>query len=333
MAGPSNSKLVSSKLLLGKLGSLKLTPFVLLLLAIGAGISYRNAGTTTWVMALPLFLVALNIFAAVLTNPKFHRSRPLLVFHLALIAIVLLVALGRLTYLKGHTELTEGQEFASLSAEVEQGPWHRGKLSQVSFVNEGFSVKYAPGIKIENIENAVRWRDEDGREQHGVIGSLAPLTLYGYKFYPSSNKGFAPTFIWHPAAGGPPILGAVHLPAYPSHEYKQALAWTPPGSKTALWVMLQFDEVILDPQRPSEFRAPNQYQLIVRYGDERRELKPGESIRLEEGVLEYNGLRNWMGYAIFYDFTLPWLLAASTLAVVSMAVYFWGKFSVRAWDK
>ena len=324
--------LLGSGSLLGKLGSLKLTPFVLLLVGIGAGISYRNAGTTTWVMAVPLFLVALNIFAAVLTNPKFHRSKPLLVFHLALIAIVLLVALGRLTYLRGHAELTEGETFTIQSAEVEQGPWHWGKLDQVSFVNEGFRAEYAPGIKIVSIENAVRWRDEQGKEQKGIIGTLVPLQLFGYNFNPSTNKGFAPVFIWRPRIGAP-VLGSVHLPSYPAHEYKQARAWTPLGSNTALWVMLQFDEVLLDPQHPSSFHAPGKYQLVLRYGDERRELKPGESIRLAEGELEYVSLRSWMGYAIFYDFTLPWLLAASTLAVVSMAAYFWGKFSVRAWDK
>jgi len=178
----------------------------------------------------------------------------------------------------------------------------------------------------------VRWHDEQGKEQKGIIGTLAPLQLFGYKFYPSTNKGFAPVFIWHPSAG-PAVLGSVHLPSYPAHEYKQARAWTPPGSNTALWVMLQFDEVILDPQRPSSFHVPSKYQMVLRYGDERRELKPGDSIRLADGELEYVSLSTWMGYAIFYDFTLPWLLAASTLAVVSMAAYFWGKFSVRAWDK
>jgi len=158
------------------------------------------------------------------------------------------------------------------------------------------------------------------------------LTLYGYNFYTSPNKGFAPAFIWRPDTGEP-VLGTVHLPAYPKHEYKQALTWTPPGSKTAVWVMLQFDDIILDPAKPSEFRLPAQHKLVVRVGEVRHELKPGESMRLPDGVLEYNGLRSWMGYTIFYDFTLPWLLAAGVLAVGCMAWYFWGKFSVRPWNR
>lgn len=315
-----------------KLASLKFTLVVMSLVGAGVIFSYRSEGTITWALALPLFLFSLNIFAAILTNPVFRRQMPLLMFHLALIAIVLLVAVGRLSYMKGHVELAEGETFSAHEAEIDKGPWHWGQLDQVSFTNEGFTIEYAVGVQRGKTANSLQWRDEEGREKRGVIGDMTPLTLYGYNFYTSPNKGFAPTFIWYPDAGEH-VAGSVHLPSYPRHEYKQAMTWTPPGSKTAVWVMLQFDDIILDPKKPSEFRLPTEHKLVVRAGEERRELKPGESIRLPDGVLKYNGLRSWMGYTIFYDFTLPWLLAAGVLAVGCMAWYFWQKFSVRPWDR
>lgn len=318
---------------ISKLASLKFTLVVLALVGAGVVISYLSEGTTTWALALPLFLFSLNIFAAVLSNSVFRRQMPLLMFHLALIAIVLLVAVGRLSYLKGRIELAEGEEFSARLAEVEKGPWHWGQLDQVSFSNEGFTIEYAPGVQRGKTVNSVRWRDEQGAEKRGVIGDMVALSVHGYNFYTSHNKGFAPIFTWHPDAGGPPVAGAVHLPAYPRHEYSQAQTWTPPGSKTDVWVMLQFDEVILDPEKASEFHVPTEHKLVVRVGEERRELGPGESIRLPDGVLEYNGLRSWMGYTIFYDFTLPWLLASGVLAVGCMAWYFWRKFSVRPWNR
>jgi cytochrome c biogenesis protein len=39
-----------------------------------------------------------------------------------------------------------------------------------------------------------------------------------------------------------------------------------------------------------------------------------------------------MGYSVFYDWTMPWLLAACTLAVLALGWHFWSKFSVRPWQ-
>ena len=319
--------------LLEALASLKLT--LVILAGMGAGVvaAYVSATPTTWALIVPLAAFALNLVASVATNPVFRRQTSLLIFHLALIAITLLVATGRLTYLKGQLELAEGEVFDGQLTLEESGPWHPRRLDTLRFSNEGFSISYAKGVRRGATRNQVAWTTADGWLQRTVIGDQDPLILSGYRFYTSHNKGFAPTFIWQPNSGAPATLGTVHLPAYPLHEYKQALEWLPPGSKTPLWVMLQFDEVILDPAKPSEFRLPDKHQIVVRVGEERRELKLGESLRLAEGVLVYNGLRSWMGYTVFYDFTLPWLLAACVLAVVSLAWHFWSKFSTRPWDK
>ncbi len=313
--------------------SLKLT--LLILAALGAAImfAYLSETPTTWVLAGPLTAFALNLSAAVATNPVFRRQTALLVFHLALIAIILLIAAGRLTYLKGQLELAEGEVFDGQLMQEESGPWHQRQLETLRFSNDGFTIDYAKGIRRGNTRNQVSWVAPNGQIQWAVIGDQVPLVLDGYRFYTSHNKGFAPAFTWHPNSGGLPVLGTVHLPAYPLHEYKQAIEWTLPGSKTPLWVMLQFDEVILDPAKPSEFRLPAKHQIVVRAGEERRELKPGEAVRLAEGVLVYNGLRSWMGYTVFYDFTLPWLLAACVLAVLSLAWHFWNKFSAKPWNK
>ena len=50
-------------------------------------------------------------------------------------------------------------------------------------------------------------------------------------------------------AGGAPLRGTINLPTYPIHEFRQALEWTIPGTQTTLWTMLQFDEVLLDPEQ------------------------------------------------------------------------------------
>jgi cytochrome c biogenesis protein len=261
----------------------------------------------------------------------FRRQLPLLVFHLSLVVVLLLVAAGRLTYLKGQAELSDGESFAGELAQVDAGPWHGGDLARLRFVNRGFEVAYSPGLQRDATRNRVAWPGADGRWHEAEIGDQEPLRLAGYRFYTSFNKGFAPAFRWQPD-GGPALFGTVHLPAYPLHQYRQARTWTPPGATTPVWVMLQFDEVLIDPGKPSAFRLPDAYELVVRVGDERTTLRPGESIRLPGGVLSFVGLKTWMGYTVFYDWTLPWLFAACIVAVASLAAHFWRRCTASRWD-
>jgi len=316
-----------------RLASLKLT--LVLLIALGAGVLAYDpeVGATVWLLVAPLALGAVNLGAAILVSPVFRRQTALFTFHLALLAVVLLVAMGRLTYLKGELELAEGEAFSGELSRSESGPWHRSRLDRAQFVNEGFTIRYEKGVRRGDTRNAIRWVDDNGRVQRAVIGDIDPLVRHGYRFYTSFNKGFAPVFMWHPADGSPPQRGSLNLPAYPLHEYRQALDWNLPGTQVPLWTMLQFDEVLLDPEQVSQFRLPERHTLVVRSGDARYELTPGASLTLPQGVLVYERLSTWMGYTVFYDWTLPWLFAACVLAVASLAWHFWKKFAAQPWDR
>ena len=63
----------------------------------------------------------------------------------------------------------------------------------------------------------------------------------------------------------------------------------------------------------------------------RYELHPGQSLDLAGGRLTYKELRTWMGYTVFYDWTLPWLFAAGLIAVLSLGWHYWRKFATRPW--
>ena len=292
------------------------------LAALGLGVLWGTA----WAIAAPLVVLAANLAAAILVNPVFRTQLPLLVFHLALLALVVLAAAGRLTYLKGRVELSTGEAFSGALAHEEAGRLHRSRLDAISFTNEGFSISYSPGLNRNETRNRVRWQN---KEQ--VIGDQEPLKLEGYRFYTSSNKGFAPLVAWR-APDGSVHRGTIHMPSYPMYDYKQAQEWTPPAASRALWLMLDFDEVLIDPDKRSEFRLPREHRLVVRSGDSRVVLTPGERLAVEGGELRYEGLTSWMGYNVFYDWTLPWMLAAALLAVASLGWHYWRKFSGQAWD-
>ena len=316
--------------LLRPLASLKLTLAGLALLAVGALAAGYGDAPAAVPLAAPLALLAANLLAAIATNPVIRRERALLAFHVALFALVALAAAGRLTYLKGRLELSTGEVFSGTLTQAEQGPLHRSRLETIPFSNEGFEIGYSPGLNRDETRNLVRW-SEAGQVKEAIVGDNVPLELAGYRFYTTGNKGFAPLVAWRDAQGVAD-RGTIHLPSYPLHEHGQAQEWTPPGAREPVWLMLQFDEVLIDPAAPGRFRLPGRHEIVVRAGGQRHVLRPGASVTLAGGTLTYEGLTTWMGYEVYYDWTLPWLLAASLLAVAALGWHFARKFSRERWD-
>lgn len=303
------------------LASLKLTAAALVLLAAGITGSYLAREQALWAIAAPLVLLAINLAAAVACHPAFRRQGALLVFHLALGALAFLAAAGQLMSLKGRVELTSGEVFAGELLDAEVGPLHPGRLDRVWLVSEGFEIDYAAELRRGETRNRVRWRDETGAMRVSVIGDQTPLVVHGYRFYTSPNKGFAALFTWQGA------LGSVHLPSFPAWHNVQSAEWTPPGETRPLALSLHLDEALVAPEGAWRWRVPERYRLEV----EGRELRPGTTIDLASGRLRFEGLGTWMGYQVFADWTLPWMLAAAVLAAASLAWHFWRRFFLRPW--
>lgn len=319
--------------LLESLASLKLTLVALLVFAAFVVFLYVRDDLPGSLLAAPLGLLSVNLVAAVLSNRGFRRQAALLVFHLALLTLVLLLAASRLSYLKGNLELSEGEEFTGTLLQTDAGLLHPIEgLRALRFGNLGFHIDYAPGPLRQGIRNQIEIRAPGSVPQRVEITDQKPLILSGYRFYPTGNKGFAPIFFWRPSGAGEARIGSVHLPSYPLHEHGQAREWTPPGTALRIWTMLEFQEIILDPDRPSEFRPPKQHKIVLRIGEKRWELSPGETVDLPEGRLTYAELRGWMGYTVFYDWTIPWLLAACLVAIAALGAHFWNKFAAKPWN-
>lgn len=313
-----------------RLASPRLTLFSLLLLLGALAYLYDRGGEAeaSVALVLPLSLLSLNLVAAVLSNPAFRRQLPLLLFHLALLVIIVLVAAGRLSYLRATAEVVSGAEYAGMER-VESGPWHRGARDAIKFENLGFRIDYKPGLQRDATVNRVRWRDESGIPYTQEIGDQVPLVLHGYRFYTSSNKGFSAVFRWEPQQGEAQ-LESINFLSYPSNKDRQNASGTL-GSESVK-VNLNIREQLIDPTTQSEFRLPNEHDVMVDFSWRVVTLKPGESVTIPAGRLVYVGLTTWMGYNVFYDWTMPWLLAACALAVMALGWHFWRKFALRPWQ-
>ena len=303
------------KFLMAHFGSLRSTLALLVLLL--AVIASRPAFAP---LALVFGALGLNLAAALVVHPAFRRQLPLLVAHLALLALVVLVGLGRLLALDGRFELTQGVPFDGTLIDAERGPLHRERLRALAFRHEGFEIDYAAGRRRGATRNPVVWTDEDGTERRAVIGDHIALVLDGHRITTTPNKGFAPVLRWQSDRGTPQI-GAVHLPSYPANELRQSREWALPDGREA-WVQLDFDETLIDPAAPARFRLPERPRLVLRVGGERFVLQPGGEAALPGGTLRFEGLATWMGYRIAYDPTLPWLFVAALLSALAFGVHY-----------
>lgn len=300
-------------------GSLRTTLALLALLAVVVMARPAFASLT-----VALGLLSVNLVAALFVHPLLRRQLPLLVSHLALLALLALVGVGRMASLDGRFELTQGVPFDGHLLDKDAGPLYDAPLHRLAFTQYGFEIDYAPGRQRGATRNSVSWRGDDGAPRSAVIGDHRPLVIDGHRIYTSPNKGFAPLLRWLPTRGET-VLGAVHLPSFPVHELRQSREWTLPDGREA-WVMLQFDQTLIDPAKTTSFRLPDEHRLVVRIGKLRATLAPGERLTIDGGTLVYEGLRTWMGYRVAYDPTLPWLLAASLLAALSLAWHYARKF-------
>jgi hypothetical protein len=315
----------AARQLLAPLASNRLTMAGFALLALGILLSYNDAEASSAAMVAPLALLTVNLAAAMVLRPALRRGG-LGVFHAALLAIALLAGWGRLTHMDGRVEVTEGTPLDPLAIEVTRsGAWHGHAWRTLDFMQGEWQVDYAPRVWRTHTRSQV-WLP--GERAPHVVGDDTPLVLEGYRFYTTSNKGFAPILSWQ-APGQEPVLGSVHMPSYPTQDWNQENRWTAPDGRVyRFWLRV---EQAVPEDRPwtlSSQATPT--LLVVEVDGQRHELKPGASVPVAGAMLKYERLSGWMGYRIFYDPTLLPLLFASLFGVAGLAWHLWKRTGALA---
>ena len=307
--------------LLYALASLKLTLLGIVALLAGVLLAYFNQGLSGIAIMLPLAVLALNLLAAIVFNPRIRQNSGLLMFHICLLMIAILTLLSQLTSMKGRVEVTQGSPFDADSVTVmAQGAWHRSsKLHQVEFIQGDIEVAYGTGLRRDSTRSQLLLEDTGPV----TVGDNVAFKRHGYRFYTTSNKGFAAVVNWHAHDGGVE-RGAIHFPSFPLFDWKQVNRWeTPSGKELAFRLNI---ETPLHHEKAWLLQAVDFGYLEITLPDgARRMLTPGDSIKLGNARLEFEALRMWMGYKIFYDPWLAWFFAAALVGVTGLAWHYWLK--------
>ena len=305
------------------MGSPRLTVAFFLLMATGSLWIAQFGGDATVGSLPPLLLLTINLMASISTRPRFRADLPLLVFHLALLALVLLLAAARLIYFDGATILTAGTSFEGHLVKDSRGALHGNGLDTLRFANDGFTENFPQRGQYLSTYNRVRWWDEAGGSHVTEIGDDRPLILNGYRIYATARRGFSPTFFWQPATGEGGY-GTVQLPDSNVDGMGPAVEWQLPSGPMS-WVMLNLDSAPLPQagaQREGLGEGSMGHHLVLRMGEQRITLKPGESAEIEGGRMTYVRLNSWMGYRIVKDPTEPWVVATVLVGIVSMMWFY-----------
>ncbi len=307
----------------------------LLAWVVGALALSRWTGTSGGAaVTVPFAVLFVNLLAAIAVHKQLRRKGGLLVFHLGLAMVALVAAGGSLFALKGHVEITQGFPFDPLSVDVDEaGSFHFWRsLDAIKLIQGSFSVKYAPQMNRRETRSTVLIANDAGVWREEVIGDDVPLKIEGYRFYTTSNKGFAPILTYTDGAGKV-YTGSVHMPSYPINDFKLNNEWIPPGANKPVMLWLKLEKPLYDEKKSWTFRTPKNPTLIVIQGRKRREIKVGETLALGKGTLRFDEVRSWVGYTIFYDPTMAWMLAASVVSVLGLAWHVLTKFRAVPWDQ
>ncbi|NNJ95403.1 MAG: hypothetical protein HKP57_11700 [Halobacteria archaeon] len=305
------------------LASLKLTLLGIIALLLGVLLSYFSREHSSLYINLPLALLAANLLAAIVFNPRIRQNTGLLMFHICLLMIALLTMLSQLTSMKGRVEIVQGTAFDANSVTLtKQGAWHPlDRLQRVGFVQGDITVDYVAGLR----RGATRSQLLPAGSDAVVIGDNLAFTSQGYRFYTSSNKGFAAIINWY-SKEGQIARGAIHFPSYPLYDWKQHNQWqAPSGERLDFRLMI---ETPLDSERDWTLRNTENGTMELILPDKTvRTLKPGEYIQLDHGLLEFEAIRMWMGYKIFFDPFLAWFFAAALVGVAGLGWHYYLKLS------
>jgi len=310
------------KQLLNFAASLITTLVGLGLFALGIGLVLLEYEHPTLAIAPGFLILLINLICAILVKEKIRRNNSLLVFHLSLLTLMLLIMASRLTYMKGWLQVNEGETFQEITGILHQGPYHINQVEDNAFRQLNYQTHIEHGSRTETKSYVAI----PNTKEPYIIRDQTPLKLGAYQFTLSAHIGYSLSFNWQ--SGFSHHEGFVRLPAYSRHTM-QTQEWLIPNTEIKLNLLLDMDT---DSSMQGDFKIPERYQLIIFHQQQKIHLKVGESYRFDSGILTFQGLKRWIGYDVFYDWSIPWLLATCLLAIASLGSFLWQKVNQNRWD-
>lgn len=302
--------------MLGWLSGLPLTLFGLTLLLLGVFPVVTSNLSATVSLAPGFGVLAVNLMLAILVREKIRHNLPLLVFHIALLLIMLSVVVSRLTYFKGWAIMSENETLRQPTGIINQGPWHRSKLNSMPVLQQSFLAYFDEEGRRLDTES---WLQPFDAKEAILITNKETADVAGYQFTISNNLGFSVDLTWI-SGQGDIIRGLLQMPSQISQPETQGRKLILPDITDDIWLGLEIESARKSFFYPY-FSIPDHFYFTVVVGSESQQLKLGESIDLFGGTLILNNIIPWIGYEMYYDPAIYFLLIASIIAVIALGYF------------
>jgi len=281
-----------------------------------------------------------------------------IVFHLALVGLLVAVAAGQLFHYRGQAIVVEGRGFANSVTDydtfVAGTAFDPGSLVPFTMTLDRLTAEFAPDTRPRDFRADVTVREPGDDPRQATIRVNHPLTVGGAKVYLMGN-GYAPDLLVRDAAGevafaGPvPFLpedgvytsrGVVKVPdvstgeqigivgyLLPTAEVTEAGARSvhPDPAAPVLVLTVWTGDLGLDtgvPQNVYELDTSRMTQVVESGVPVTFFVEPGQTVDLPGGLgsLEWRGLPRFAAFDLRHDPALGGVLGFAIAALVGLAV-------------
>ena len=277
-------------------------------------------------LALGYSLLLINLVFAILVREKIKNNPFLLLFHMALLLMLLAVGVSRLTYFKGWVEISLDMPITEPTGVISKGPWHPNAFKKTRVALLDFEANYGSDGRYQSIRSLLQVGNS---QQPTLIADSQTADILGYQFTQSSNIGFALSFVWM-ATDGTLVQGVSHFPSQTAYPETQGIDLQLPGVEKSIWIGLDIVSKRQDFFTP-EFHVPEDYSYTVMSTSGPQMVTPNSAVSLPEGQLMLNGLVPWIGYDLYYDPSIYFLLFTSLIGVCALAIFLWQRQVKTSW--
>lgn len=283
--------------------------------------------TATQALAPGYILLVINLVFSILVREKIRRNPNLLVFHLVLLLMLVSIGVSRVTFFKGWVQIAEEEVLTKPSGIISEGVFHSNRLGQSPIQLLGFRANFEETGRRTDTQSYLQIQNQ---QDPILINNAETANISGYQFTISNNVGFAAEFTWM-SNQGEFVQTRAHFPSQIAYPETQGLEMMFPGMKQPVWVGLEIQSERISFFYPF-FKVPEKYYLSFDFKDSQIELMPGSSVELVGGNLSFHRLSPWIGYELYYDPAIYFLLIASLIGVLSLALFLWQKQSTSSWN-